>query len=195
MLKMRTWFWGVALGALVATAAAQPVANVDTNADILVNVDRRGPLIVVDVQAPIAASASEAWSVLTDYEHMAAFVSNLKSSAVLQRDGHTLTVEQIGEAKRGPIKYPFQTVRKIELTPTREIRSTLVSGAFKSYFFSTRIVDNGASVVVFNHGEYEPTTWVPPIIGPALIETETRKQFGELRDEVMRRKRGLASTR
>ena len=34
---------------------------------------------------------------------------------------------------------------------------------------------------------YTPNAWVPPVIGPALIEAETRKQFGELRREILRR--------
>jgi hypothetical protein len=29
--------------------------------------------------------------------------------------------------------------------------------------------------------------WVPPFIGPALIEGETRKQFSEIRAEILRR--------
>jgi hypothetical protein len=29
--------------------------------------------------------------------------------------------------------------------------------------------------------------WVPPIIGPVLIEAETQKQFGEIRREILRR--------
>jgi hypothetical protein len=28
---------------------------------------------------------------------------------------------------------------------------------------------------------------VPPVIGPTLIEAETRKHFGELRNEILRR--------
>jgi len=31
--------------------------------------------------------------------------------------------------------------------------------------------------------------WVPPVIGPVLIEDETRKQYGEIRDEIIRRSR------
>jgi hypothetical protein len=29
--------------------------------------------------------------------------------------------------------------------------------------------------------------WVPPWIGPAVIESETRSQFGEIRAEILRR--------
>jgi uncharacterized membrane protein len=189
---MRSFVLVAAVAAAALSAHAAPTTADD---DIAVNVGRHGNMIVVDVEVPIEATAREAWAVLTDYEHMAAFVSNLRSSAVLRRNGDSLVVEQIGEAKRGLLKFAFETVRAVELTPPREIRSTLVKGEFKSYVFSTRIVDHGSSVTVVNHGEYEPTTWVPPVVGPALIEAETRKQFGELRREVMRRKRAALTAR
>jgi hypothetical protein len=32
-----------------------------------------------------------------------------------------------------------------------------------------------------------PKVWVPPAIGPAMIEAETQKQFGEFRAEILRR--------
>jgi hypothetical protein len=177
----------IALSIVAAAACAPALAVADD--DIAVAVSRRGSIVVVDVQMRVPVSAREAWAVLTDYEHMARFVSNLKSSAVLRRDGANLEVEQIGEARRGPFAYTFETVRSIELVPYREIRSKLLRGPFNSYAFTTRIVDGGDSVVVVNHGEYEPTTWVPPVLGPAMIETETRRQYGELRDEMLRRKR------
>jgi hypothetical protein len=35
--------------------------------------------------------------------------------------------------------------------------------------------------------------WVPPLIGPALIEAETRKQFAEIRTEIVRRAARIAA--
>jgi hypothetical protein len=178
--------------ALAATAHAAPVPPAD---DVAVAVERHGATIVVDVEMRVPVGAREAWAVLTDYEHMAAFVSTLTSSVVLQRNDNHLEVEQVGEARRGPLTYAFDTVRAIELVPYREIRSTLIRGRFKSYLFTTRIVDQGPTSIVVHHGEYVPTTWVPPIVGPALIQAETRKQYAELREEMLRRKRVAAATR
>jgi ribosome-associated toxin RatA of RatAB toxin-antitoxin module len=179
----------------IAVVAAAPAARAAEDQDISVTLERRGEQIVVEARMVVAATPSEAWDVLTDYAHMAAFVSNLKSSAILARNGNRLEVEQIGEARRGPFKYAFETVREVVLDPPREIRSSLVRGPFRSYKFVTRIVDRGDSVLIVNNGEYEPTTWVPPVVGPAMIETETRKQFGELRREILRRKGAVAATR
>jgi hypothetical protein len=156
--------------------------------DIGVRIQRDGARIIVDVQLPVAATALETWAVATDYDHMASFISNLESSRIIQRAGNTLTIEQKGRASRGPLSFAFQNVREIVLAPPREIRSRLVSGDLEASEFITRVIDHGASAEIVNHGEFVPKVWVPPIIGPALIEAETRKQFAELRAEVLRRK-------
>jgi hypothetical protein len=189
---MRAWICRLAVfAALAAPAYAAPPLD-ESNIDV--SVQHRGTMIVVDVRMAVDATARETWDVLTDYEHMAAFVSNLKSSAILRRNGNTLEVEQIGEAKRGLLTFPFETVRLVELVPYSEIRSSLIKGKFKSYLFTTRIIDGGSKAIIVNHGEYEPTVWVPPMLGPAMIEAETRTQYAELRREVLRRKRVATAT-
>ena len=43
---------------------------------------------------PVAASPATAWAVLTDYDHMANFLSNVTPSQVVERQGETLHVPQ-----------------------------------------------------------------------------------------------------
>jgi hypothetical protein len=173
--------WLAAVLALVATSTlAQPIE---------VRVEKRGPEVIVDVEATVAAGAAHAWAVLTDYDHMAEFVSTLKSSSVISRRGNALEVAQTGEAKRAFLHFTFSSVRAVELVPHKEIRSRLISGDFKSYVFTTRIVDQGATTLIEHHGEYVPNTWVPPGIGPTLIRDETMKQYGELIAEMLKRQR------
>lgn len=171
-----------------AVAVAQPID---------VNVELRGELVVVDVKAAVSVKHAVAWAVLTDYEHMAQYVSNLTTSVIRKRNGNHLEVEQTGEARRGPLTFAFSTVRAVELTEPREIHSTLVRGEFKTYEFTTRLSaeSNNNLVMITHHGEYVPNRWVPPLIGPSLIEGETRKQYGELIAEMMRRQAAKAAPR
>ena len=81
----------------------------------------------------------------------------------------------------------FENVREIELVPRTEIRSRIVSGDTMPAEFVTRIEERGGEVHVVHTGHYTPSMWVPPGIGPALIEAETRKQYGEIRAEIVRR--------
>ncbi len=170
---------------LAATAAAhaQPVA---------VAVRKAGETIFVDVTARVLSNPGPAWAALTDYDHMAEFVSAVRESRVVSRQGNFLEVAQTGGAKRGFFDFTFKTLRSVELVPESEIRSRLIHGDFKSYEFTTRLaVDSSAgAVTITHHGEYVPNIWVPPVVGPALIEAETRKQYGDLITEILRRQAG-----
>ena len=178
------WLAGVtcALGAVVAD-----------DFDIIVRVEQHGARIVVDVSVPVDATVSDTWSVITDYDNMAGFVSNLEASRILDRNGNVLTVMQKGKASRGLLTFAFQNVREITLDPETSIHSRMISGDLESSEFVTHVIDLGDSSKITNHGEFVPKIWVPPIIGPALIEAETRKQFQELRSEIRRRKQDASA--
>ncbi len=163
-------------------------AKVDAQ-PIEVRVEMRGQRVVVDVAATVAARPAEAWSLLTDYDHMARFVSALKSSSIVGREGNSLEVEQTGEATVGFMSFPFYSLRAVQLIPETEIHSQLIRGDFKSYEFSTRILDNGAATMIIHHGEYVPNRWVPPGLGPSLIKDQTAKQYAELVAEILARRR------
>jgi len=174
---------------VVLTLTMLPVAGLQaaTDQDIQVRVKKNGPEVVVDVDCPVKASAAVTWEVLTDYDHMSEFLSDLQHSSVQARDGHTLQVYQKGKAERGLLSITFENLREVELVPYEEIRSRLISGDLKASAFTTRVVDDGTLVHIINSGRYTPKLWVPPVIGPTLIEAETRKHFGELRNEILRR--------
>ncbi len=184
---LRSWLGCQVLAALLLSSLSATAWPVNTNQDIVVRVLKDGQNITVDVDCPVDAPWSVVWEVLTDYDHMAEFISNLEFSGVKDMAGNMLRVHQKGRASRGPLTLTFDNVREIELVPTREIRSRLISGDMKASDFVTRIVEIAARIHIVNSGHYTPNMWVPPIIGPALIEAETQKQFGEIRSEILRR--------
>ena len=185
MSPTRIYLRIIAALALATLPAAGLQAAVDQ--DIEVHVKKEGPEVVVDVDLPVNASVAVAWEVLTDYDHMSEFLSNVQSSSVQSRDGRMLQVYQKGKAARGLLTISFENLRAVELVPYQEIRSRLISGDMKASAFTTRVVDDGTVVRIINSGRYTPKIWVPPLIGPALIADETRKHFGELRTEILRR--------
>ena len=172
--------------AFVAWPPAAARAAGDTSA-IVVHARKDGATITVEVDCPVDAPRAVAWDVLTDYDHMAKFVSNLEVSAVRMRMGDRLQVHQKGKASRGPLTFPFESVREIELVPQTEIRSKMISGDTMPASFTTRIEATGNKLHIVHTGTYTPSIWVPPVVGPALIEMETRRQYGEIRDEIVRR--------
>lgn len=168
--------------ALAGTLRAAPAAD-----DVSVRAQRRDRLIVLDIEAIVAAPPDIVWAVLTDYDHMAGYLSAVKSSAVTRRDGERLEVSQSIEARVGPFRFSSSSVRAVEMTPQREIRSTLVSGDFDTFVGTTRVVERGAVTAIVNHSEYTPKAWIPPLIGTGAIESETRKQYQQLLAEIIRR--------
>jgi len=157
------------------------------NEDIVVHVRKEGGGVSIDVVCPVDAPWQIVWEVLTDYPHMPQFISNIRESVVEQQDGNVLHVRQKGKASRGPVTLSYEMLREVELVPQSEIRSRLISGDLKSSDFVTKIVQSGDHITIDNNGHYVPKLWVPPVVGPAMIEAETQKQFGEFRAEILRR--------
>jgi hypothetical protein len=174
--------------ALLAAAFLAPIAALAAdNSDIVVQVRKEGETIHVAVDCPVRAPPAVAWEVMTDYENMAKFITNVTHSTVRMHMGNRLQVEQKGKASRGPLSISFENMREIELVPQSEIRSKLVAGDTMPAQFVTRIEERDGVTHVMHTGYYTPSMWVPPGIGPSLIEAETRKQYGEIRAEIERR--------
>jgi hypothetical protein len=176
------WLIACCLAAVaVSASAAAP------DEDIVVHAKKEGAEVVVEVDCPVRAPVLTVWDVLTDYDNMSRFISNLQYSGIQGRVDNILKVRQYGKATRGPLTITFDNVREVELRPFTEVRSRLISGDLKASAFTTRLVDVAGLIHIVNSGRYTPKMWVPPVIGPALIEAETRKQFGEIRTEILRR--------
>jgi hypothetical protein len=187
---------GVAVAtALLLIAFPGWASPADTNDDIIVNVRKDGPDVIVDVDCPVDAPWPIVWEVLTDFDHMAQFISTLDYSRVESRTANLLRVRQTGKASRGILSLSFDNVREVELVEHREVRSRMVSGDLEASAFVTRIVvEADATVRILNSGRYTSAYWVPPVIGPLLIEAGFRIQFGEIRAEILRRSAMIRTT-
>ncbi len=174
---------------LVAVAPPGALAAPDETG-IVVHAAKEGDAIRVEVDCPVAAPRAVAWEVLTDYANMPKFIGNVRESTVRMRMGNRLQVFQKGQASRGPLSIDFENLREIDLEPQVEIRSRIIAGDTMPARFTTRIDERGSMLHIVHTGTYTPSMWVPPMVGPALIEAETRKQYAEIRAEIVRRAGG-----
>lgn len=165
-----------AMTAALAAAAAMKVA-----------VNKQGDHVSIDVDFHVAASPQQAWEVLTDYDHMSEFLASLQSSHIIARHGAHWQIAQAGSARRGPLAFKFDSVRDIELAPFDRITSRQISGSMKKFEAVTRLSADGDGTRIQYHADSVPDSFIPPIIGPAFIETESRHQFEEMRTEILRR--------
>lgn len=164
--------------------------------ELEVQIDIDGDEVHLDISALVEAKPREVWAVMTDFEHMADFISNLKSSKVIARSSPTsFTVEQQGRAGAGPISFTLDSIRDIQMKPYEWIRSRLLSGGMKKFDGITRFSEEGGKTRVSYHSDAISGVWIPPVIGRKLIEDEAREQFTQMMQEVLRRKQQNAAAR
>lgn len=160
--------------------------------DITVRAHKNGDYLVIDSSFSVAATREEVWAVLTDFEHLPQFISNLETSKVLEHTDNKYKVAQKGKASHAILTFKFESVQEISLHPYDEIEAHLVSGTMKQMDGVTHVVtEEGVTRVVY-HGVSIPDVWIPPLVGTKLIEAEMREQYREVRKEILRRKSALA---
>ena len=144
--------------------------------------------VIVDVNFHVGVTPQEAWAVITDYDHAATFISKLEKSVIRARTHDTLLVSQKGTMGFPPFSLTLETVFEIRLTPFERIQSRLISGNMKKNDATTTLIADASGTRVVYHLESIPEVWLPPIIGRALVEFETRARFRQVIEEMLSRK-------
>lgn len=178
---MRTLAWLAVLLALQSgiAQAAEP--------HIAVTVGKSGQAFVVDAQIGVEVSPAVAWDVLTDFEHMAAFLGNLKSSRVIKRDGDVLIVRQEGVASFGPLTIPFESEREIRLEPMQRILATGLSGSTQRMESQADIFKTTQGTGIRYHAEFVPVSRLARLFGEPFVRREVEEQFRDMGMEMLRR--------
>lgn len=186
--------WRRALRALPLAAAllllaplGAPEVAANESGDIQVAVVVRGDTVVIDADVDFAAPRLLVWSVLTDFERLPGFISNLKTSRVVQREGERVQVEQGGIAHFGPLEFAFRSLREFTLHPPEGFETRQIAGNLKRYEARTRLAETARGTHVHVHAEAVPDTFLPLELGKGHVAAETREHFAEMRTEVRRR--------
>lgn len=182
--------FALALACLFAPRAhADADANADADRSVEVRVQMRDDEVIVDANCYVRATPQEAWAVMIDFDHATEFVSKLERSVVFSRTEDTLVVSQKGWMGFGPFfSLTIETITEVRLIPNERMEGRLISGNMKKNESTTTLVADGTGTRIHYHLESIPEVWMPPIIGRALVEYETRARFEELLDEILRRK-------
>lgn len=157
--------------------------------DISIVVNKIDDTFVIDAMLEVPAKLRNVWDVLTDFDHMPAFLSNLTSSGVIKRDGNLLLVRQAGLARFGVFSFQFQSEREIRLEPMRRIFSKSVTGSYKRMESETSLTSTGQSVQVKYHAEIVPDSTLARMFGAPFMRHEVEEQFTFMLDEMKRRER------
>ena len=176
------------LCAIASWAAPAFSAAAGADHDIVVHVRKEHTAYEISFEFTVPASVEQTWGVLSDYDHMAQILSNMDSSRIVSRDGNRLTVAQTSHGKVGFIPVSVDGLREIVLMPPTEIRSHLIKGDLKASDFTTQLHVEGAVTRVTVHGKLVVAPWVGIALSADKVAAQTRQQYQELRDEILRRK-------
>lgn len=175
------------LGAAALPTAA-PFAADERNSEVDVTVRVDGDDVQVTASFTVDATPQEVWAVLTDFDNMEKFVSNLETSEVVARQGNVVRVHTKGRARFGPLNFPFEAVRELTLFPYQRIQSRQVSGTLKRFEGETLITPTAQGTRISYRGNSTSNQSIPPIIGPSFIKSESEEQFHEMQTEILRRR-------
>ncbi len=155
--------------------------------DIVVHVTRDGATFAIEAEWSVAANADEVWAVLTDFEHMAQFLSSVDASHIVNREGNRLEIVQKTHASAGLLRLSQENTRAIVLTPKREIGTHLLKGDLKASDFITRIVDDAGGSKISVRGQFVVSGLASAAVNVETVEFQSRLSYQELRDEILRR--------
>jgi len=168
-------------------AAVSLACHAEPSVDVTVR--SVGDAFIIDavIEAPVTREI--AWDVLTDFDHMADIVTNLKSSRVLRRDGNDLLVAQEGTARYGPLSYSFQSEREIRLEPMTRILAHGTAGTAKRMETESRLVamPEAGAIRVEYHAEIVPDSFLARTFGAPAVRHEVQEQFLQMLEEMKRR--------
>ena len=127
----------------------------------------------------VEAAPAVVWRILTDYNHLADYLPNLKSTRVVSRNGGTVIVEQLGTAR---FLFFSRTIRLVvqvnERAPDR-IDIGLIEGDMKVYRASweLRPLAGATGTRVVYTATIVPKFDVPGIVGTNVVRNDIAKMM------------------
>jgi carbon monoxide dehydrogenase subunit G len=148
-----------------------------------------GETYVCDAVMFAPVQSAVAWEVLTDFEHMAEWVPNVRESRVVKRETNAVTIEQRGVAKFGVASLPYTSERRLEMNKPVTIRSAQVRGTLLRVESLMTLEPDGNGTSITYHFEMVPGLLAGFVMSKSVLEHEITEQFGAIVGEMSRRAR------
>jgi hypothetical protein len=178
---------------IVELLGAGSVGAAEAAQEMVIDVARSGEAFVVDALLFVPVPRRDAWAVLTDFDRISGFVPNLSESATTRPSGNRLVIAQKGVARFGPLSFPCESVREVELHSYDTVRSRNARGNMRQLDSVAWLGDAGGGTRIGYHVQAIPGFWFPGVIGEAFLRHEVREQFEAIVKEMLRRKGGSST--
>lgn len=180
LLRRPKFFLSAMIAVCCMFCASADALEVDTN------LVAKGRVAEVKADFSVPLSAGEVLDVLTDFEHMPQFVPDIHSAKLIREEGNHQLISLKGAVKFFFIEFPIDVVMNVSLLPGDVIDLQSVSGNMKVQGVM-KVNHSGAKTWVTYDARLQPAFWLPPILGPALISGQIKKQFAGQIAEMDRR--------
>ena len=175
--------------ALAGAASAQPPVD---ESEISIQTAREGEFVTVAAAADMAVDPRVAWEVLSDYDHLADFIPDMKSSRVVVRDGNSVRVEQKGEFGFLFYQQPVDVTLEILEEPPSRITARSSGGNVRELETRYELENTAQGVRLVYHGRFIPEFAVPPLIGMPFVRRAVERRFRAMVTEIVRRDAAVA---
>jgi len=142
-------------------------------------VSHEGDRYLMSVDAHLAAPLAEVYAVITDYDHLTRIhAAILESRLVKHLDAHTDLVYSV---HRGCVAFFCHSVKQLQqvtrLTPRDVVGVTLPEQSnVKMGAIACHLEPDGDGTRMHWNITLEPDFWIPPLIGPGILESEMREE-------------------
>jgi ribosome-associated toxin RatA of RatAB toxin-antitoxin module len=143
-----------------------------------------------EVRAEFTTAAPPAlvWEVLTDYEHIPAFVRAVRQSTVESRSGTQLRMQQVARAGAFAFRKTVRVTLDVREEPRVRIQFVDVLGRdFRSYAGSWSLTADSSATEVRYALALAPRAGVPGWLGRSVIRHSTVELLEDVRAEIERR--------
>jgi carbon monoxide dehydrogenase subunit G len=155
---------------------------------ISIETSGQGDLVTVTASAEMQVDSRTAWNVISDYDHLAEFIPDMRSSRVVLRDGDELLVEQMGEFGFLFFRQPVEVKLAVVEYPPLRIVARAVGGNLREMDGRYELENLSSGVVRLSYfGRLVPEFSLPPIIGRMVVRSVLAKQFTAMVEEILRR--------
>lgn len=173
------------------------VAQTEPRLRAVANVERSLAFgsIVIRAYVDVPVDGRLAWTVLTDYDHLADFVPDMHLSRRISRPGEPTRVHQRGEKTWLVLDTPFEVVLLMHETPYTRIHFRQLAGTLKDMYGEWRLLPLPDGVRITYAARLEPGLLSPRVPGDGwLIEADIQRMLEAIAHEMVRRRSGRASS-
>lgn len=171
---------------MLAWALCAPFAA--TAQQISVETSGHGDFITVTAFADMRVDPHTVWNVISDYDHLAEFIPDMRTSRVIQRDGDKLVVEQTGRFAFLFFHQQIEVKLSVVESPQRRIAARAVGGNLREMegLYALETLPTGEVRLSYS-GRLIPEFPMPPIVGKMVVRSVMARQFTAMVKEILRR--------